>query len=395
MASVFLAVVAVLIQAPSLFYMGTALFALIGGCNLQAWLAVRGLRFERLAPAAVRVGDMVTVEVSLWSEHRLRRPLVTVEDNLPPKLRLRDLSPSLPVAPSYDMPVETQYQFRAMRRGRYRWSDLVVVGTDALGLVIKRKTYRTEPTEITILPRPIPVALELPVAAGWGISEAESGQTRGAGIEPRGIREYSSGDSLRHVHWRSTARTGRLLVKEFEAGTHASAAFVVQRTNGSDLFGKTKQGEPPALGSLDLMCGHLLYLAEMFVQQGARVELPGLETHPSHLIPAERMAEISEVLATVQADSDALLSGQLAAIDGALPPGSVVFVLMTLADPALPGVISRVATRGTTVVPLIYPAEAFDVRAAGQSAATTDFLRDLRTVGTQPVLMSTEAGSLG
>jgi uncharacterized protein (DUF58 family) len=39
---------------------------------------------------------------------------------------------------------------------------------------------------------------------------------RGSGVEFYGIREYRSGDSLRHVHWRSSARTGRLYVREFE-----------------------------------------------------------------------------------------------------------------------------------------------------------------------------------
>ena len=88
----------------------------------------------------------------------------------------------------------------------------------------------------------------LPAAAGWGISEAESGQTRGAGLEPRGVRAYSAGDSLRHVHWRSSAKTGQLLVKEFEAGTHAAAAFLIQRKDGTEI------GEGAAT-SLETMCG--------------------------------------------------------------------------------------------------------------------------------------------
>jgi uncharacterized protein (DUF58 family) len=37
----------------------------------------------------------------------------------------------------------------------------------------------------------------------------------GAGGEFMGVREYRPGDPRRHVHWRTTARAGRLIVKEF------------------------------------------------------------------------------------------------------------------------------------------------------------------------------------
>ena len=47
--------------------------------------------------------------------------------------------------------------------------------------------------------------------------EAASAAPRsGAGTELFGVREYSPGDSLRRIHWRSTARQGRLVVREFE-----------------------------------------------------------------------------------------------------------------------------------------------------------------------------------
>ena len=216
-ASVFLAIVAILIGAPALFYITTALIATICGCRIQAYLAVRGLRLERVAPQSARVGDLITIEISVWSLRKLKRTLVTVWDNLPPSLALSHRSPSLPIAPAFDQPVRTQYQLRALKRGFFKWNGVSVTGTDALGLISKSKAYETAPAEIIVYPRPLPVSLELPSASGWGVNESESGRTRGAGIELRGIREYRFGDSLRHIHWPSSARTGQLLVKEFEA----------------------------------------------------------------------------------------------------------------------------------------------------------------------------------
>lgn len=385
-ASAFLAVVAIMLNAPSLFYMGTALIATLGACQLQAWLSVRALRFERIAPESVRVGELVTVEVIVWSLQKIRRPLITVLDDLPPKLMVGERSPSLPIAPAYDLPIRTQYQFRPLRRGHFKWSKLTVEGTDALGLVTKRRTFETDRAEITVLPRPIPVAVDLPMAAGWGISEAESGQTRGAGIEPRGVRAYSYGDSLRHVHWRSSAKTGQLLVKEFEAGTHAAAAFLIQTSLGSEIG-------TGANTSLELICGNVAYLAEQFLRQGARVDFPGLEQKSSFASPLERLNEIYEILASVQANQSQNLGETALAVLGILPTGSALMIAMTLADDSLIEAVAQLSSRGTQVVPLLYDALNFlpkNAKRIPRSAADPLFIEQLRSAGAFPVVMPTE-----
>lgn len=380
----FFAFVALMVDSPSLFYMGTALIATLAASRLQAYLAVRALRFERIAPESVGVGDLVTVEITVWSERKIRRTLITIIDDLPPNLPVGTRTPSLPIAPAYDLPVRTQYQFRPLKRGKYRWTTLTAEGSDALGIMSRRKAYETTPAEMTVLPRPIPVTVELPTAAGWGISEAESGQTRGAGIEPRGVRAYVTGDSLRHVHWRSSAKTGQLLVKEFEAGTHASAAFLFQLTKGSDVGDEIHT-------TLEAMCGHVAFLAEGFLRQGARVEFPGLESHASHGSPAERSNEIYELLAGVEANWSESVSEFLAAAAAKLPPGSVLFVLVSTQDPELPAAISAATAKGTIVVPLVYDPFVLRRDARVKSAAEPAYIGKLRAAGTNPILMPTEA----
>ncbi len=381
----FLAVVAIMLNAPALFYMGTAMFATIGACHLQAWLSVRGLRFERIAPPSARVGDFVTVEIVVWSERRVRRPLIMIKDDLPPRLLLSDRTPSLPIAPEEDLAIRTQYGFRPLKRGKYRWSGVTVEGTDALGLVSKTRAYPTASAEITILPRPIPVAVELPAAAGWGISEAESGQTRGAGLEPRGVRAYAPGDSLRHVHWRSSAKTGQLLVKEFEAGTHAAAGFIIQRKRGAEIGTQ-------AFTSLEAMCGHAVFLAESFLAKGARVEFPSLESSSSRSAAHERVNEIYETLAAVQADSDMDVSAEAMSVMGTLPPGSVLFVLVAVADPNLPEAIVQLSGRNLRVIPLLYDANAYVGKSKTRIATATEpaYIGKLQDAGGSPIIMPSE-----
>lgn len=347
MAALFFAIVAVLINTPTLFYMGTALIATIGASRLQAWLSVRGLRFQREAPDAIKVGDVVTITLSVWSERKLRRPLITVADALPENLVFADKTVSTPIAPAFDLPILTQYRFRPLKRGVFRWSGIEAVGTDALGLVVMSKIYETAPIELTVLPRPIPIQVELPVARGWGISEAESGQSRGAGLEPRGVREYSSGDSLRHIHWASTARRNQMLVKEFEAGSHTAASIVLQRSIGSEI------GEG-ADTTLEQMCGNAVYLAEHLMHQGAMVQFPTLEGKPHRSSGAERVNEIYELIARVQADQTATISAEIQANVKLLPAGSILIVMISKPDPGMMGIIRQLKGSGVQVVALIY-----------------------------------------
>ena len=372
-----------MLNSPALFYMGTALIATIGACRLQAWLSVRGLRFERIAPESVRVGDLVTVEITVWSDHKIRRPLIEIVDAKPQRMIISSLSKSLPIAPAYDLPIQTQYQFRPLKRGRYKWSGLTVEGTDALGLVSTRKHYETSPAEMTVLPRPIPVSFDIPSAAGWGISEAESGQARGAGLEPRGVRNYLHGDALRHVHWRSSAKRGELLVKEFEAGTQAAAAFLIQQTKGTDIGSGANT-------TLELICGHAVFLAETLLRQGANVEFPNLEIPKRHGSMHERLNEIYELMAGVQADTDSTIGLQAANLVGELPTGSILFLMMSVADPSLYPVISLLVSKGTSVVPLLYDASHFETKQRVVSATNPEFMGALRDAGAVPSVMPVE-----
>ncbi|MBC8065938.1 MAG: DUF58 domain-containing protein [Chlorobia bacterium] len=347
MAALFFAIVAILINTPILFYMGTALIATIAASRLQAWLSVRGLRIQREEPDSIKVGDTVTINIVVWSERKLRRPLITISDTLPSRLVVADKTVSTPIAPAFDLPIRTQYQFRPLRRGVFRWNGVEAVGTDALGLVVMSKVYETDPVELTVLPRPIPIQVDLPVARGWGISEAESGQSRGAGLEPRGVREYASGDSLRHIHWASTARRGQLLVKEFEAGSHTAASIVIQQTQGSELG----QG---ADTTLEQMCGNAVFLAEQLMHQGSMVQFPTLEDRPNRASGAERLSEIYQLITRVQADKRASVSAEIGANEKLLPAGSILIIMLSVSDPGMVGLTRRLRGIGVQVIVLIY-----------------------------------------
>jgi hypothetical protein len=58
----------------------------------------------------------------------------------------------------------------------------------------------------------------------------------GPGLDVRGVREWRPGDAVRHVHWRSTARTGRLTVLEYGEPTIGVIGVVFAGWSGESGF---------------------------------------------------------------------------------------------------------------------------------------------------------------
>jgi uncharacterized protein (DUF58 family) len=116
-----------------------------------------------------------------------------------------------------------------LKRGFYRLEEAHLTGSDVLGLFRMRKRFapaENSSRDIIVGP-PVLRGEKLEVSVGGG---ARNGSRRtvqtGQGEELRGTRPYSPGDDLRHVHWKSSARAGELVVKEFEQ-TGRSTALVV------------------------------------------------------------------------------------------------------------------------------------------------------------------------
>ncbi|MCH8978853.1 MAG: DUF58 domain-containing protein [Armatimonadetes bacterium] len=382
-AAMFFLVMAILVDSPPLFYMVMAIMATLAMSAIQAWLAVRGLRFERFVPPAVQVGEPVTVEITIWSERRIVRPLVTIVDGLPKRLIAKGVRPSLPVAPSFDQPIQTRYTFRPMRRGKYRWSGLRVRGTDALGLVNREKSYKTDPVELTVHPAPIPASVDIHPNVGWGSSDLESGRSRGSGLEFSTIREYVTGDPLRYVHWPSSARNNKLMVKEFETGSGVFINFVIQRTQGTEI------GHQEA-STLEAMCGHALFLAEKYLKIGSAVVFPSFEdplAGTAHT--AARIAEVRDILTEIQADRPERLSDELSSLRRHFTTGCTVVIMIGVQDSQLPEVL--LSMPDVHFVCLIYDLDdyrgpvplASDVR----SASDPTYLARLEAAGTEVIVM--------
>src|SRR5205085_5112222 len=72
---------------------------------------------------------------------------------------------------------------------------------------------------------------------------------RHTGFELHGVREYERGESLRRVHWRSTARRGELMVKELEDAPRDEIAVLLDADRAS-VVGASFDAQVRAAGSI-------------------------------------------------------------------------------------------------------------------------------------------------
>jgi uncharacterized protein (DUF58 family) len=112
---------------------------------------------------------------------------------------------------------QLQLELTPVRRGVIRLDDLRVLLPDPFGLFQRARKVSAQAATLTVLPLRYRLPpFDLPGRARFQIGgESVSNSTGNAG-EFVGLRDYRPGDSLRQIHWKSWARTGRPIVKELE-----------------------------------------------------------------------------------------------------------------------------------------------------------------------------------
>jgi uncharacterized protein (DUF58 family) len=111
-------------------------------------------------------------------------------------------------------------------RGRFMIGPMAVRVSDPFGLVELGRAFQTT-AELTVTPRTVPLPV-IPLSGAWTGSGDNRPRAFAAGsAEDVTVREYRQGDDLRRVHWRSTARTGELMVRREEQPWQSRATLFI------------------------------------------------------------------------------------------------------------------------------------------------------------------------
>ena len=159
-------------------------------------------------------GERVSVKLFLRNAGLLPVPWLRLHESLPIQLKAPNFYRCvLSLLPREE--ITLSYELDCRRRGYYPLGPLLLNTGDLFGM----RTHEGRSIEVDhlmVYPRIMPLArLGLPAQTPFGsiptkqhIYEDPSRMV--------GVREYQSGDSLRNVHWKTTATTGALQVKRFE-----------------------------------------------------------------------------------------------------------------------------------------------------------------------------------
>jgi uncharacterized protein (DUF58 family) len=136
-----------------------------------------------------------------------------------------------PLGPSEE--ARAAYRFPTDRRGRYEVGPLRATLTDPFGLVgTTRRVLAAE--EVIVYPRVHDIVA--PPEIGGLDLDRDHPHVRSR-VEPTGefmtLREYAPGDDLRHVHWRSTARRGHLMMRQNETRRRAPVLLMLDVRPGA------------------------------------------------------------------------------------------------------------------------------------------------------------------
>ncbi len=189
-----------------IFGFGCLLATLIGAL----WIArPQRLGVKRtLHPPKVTVGESSTGIVEVRNPTRRRIGGRFVEDVLGDQV-VRLALPSMAPGQSIQQP----YIVPAPKRGLFDVGPVRLTRADPLGL-FRRVQGQGSVEQLWVRPR---LHLLTAVSSGW--AKDLDGPT--SDVAPRGtaafhaLREYQFGDDLRHIHWRTSARHGELMVRHF------------------------------------------------------------------------------------------------------------------------------------------------------------------------------------
>lgn len=210
-------------QANLLFWIGGLLVAAALLSLMVSLLALRGLEVRRLPPAHAVAGQAVTIHYRLSRPGR-RWPLfnAVIRETGPARSGPADSgAPMLDGEPigwvphvGRDEPVIASTIGRPLRRGLLRLEAVEIATSFPFGIL--RSTLRVHQVdEVPVYPRRHRLRDRV-----LGSMDARGGSDGPTSIEPGGqeefygLREYRSGDSVRGIDWKHSARLDRLITRE-------------------------------------------------------------------------------------------------------------------------------------------------------------------------------------
>lgn len=357
---------------------------------LWTWINIRTIRLTRITRARrAQVGRSMEERFSISNTSVVPKLWLEVRDH-------SELPDHLASHVIQGLHGKSRYGWRVnticLRRGRYMLGPITLTCGDPFGLFQMQRELNPT-SHVVVYPMTVELArFALPLGILPG-GDALRRRTHYITANAAGVRDYVPGDSFNRIHWRSTARRDKLIVKEFELDPLADIWLFPDLQRVVQLA--LPEPEPPEapLSHMPLRWTPLerpkldpsteeyvvtiaASLAQHFLRRNRAV---GLVTYARdrEVIQADRgerqLSKILETLAVSRAQGTVPIDSVLYAEINQLPRGTTLIIITPAASEPLVTLTRHLERRGVrTMVVLVDPAS---FGASFSAAGVTDMLR--------------------
>jgi uncharacterized protein (DUF58 family) len=219
--------------------------ALLGGIILAAWVlnrsSLKGIIGKRdlnsLSEDTLHEGDEVSITLIFSSKRQIPAAHLKLVERCPLASPESDEAKLSIFIPTLTQILHFEYVTIAYRRGLHHFPAIKMMSRAPFGFFTKQGES-TVNTSLLVYP-------ELRKLRNLSLLDRQltaelTNPRAGMGSEVIGVRDYRAGDSLRHIHWRSVARHGQLISKEFAEETQPGVTVVLDRYCPIQAFPDTK-----------------------------------------------------------------------------------------------------------------------------------------------------------
>ena len=276
-----------------LLYVACLLVTLPAVAFLVVWMRRPTIDVLRtFAPELIQAGETTTVKLMIRNTARSLTMAARWRDGLPwypfatPEGALPRLQPRGARFAGRGNSVTVGYNLRPPHRGVFTIGPMTVETTDAFGLA--RLVARAgDSAGVTVTPQVVALSDSgLSVASGDGDSRLMQRRATGNDDDIT-TREYRSGDAMRRVHWRASARHGDLMVRQEEQRSFPEARIIVDTVRSSYRDAAGGGDEVAESAAFEWVVRMLASVAVHLRRSGFLVTID--ETGPSQLVSLGRL----------------------------------------------------------------------------------------------------------
>lgn len=271
-----------------LFYL---FLALILTDSLLLFRVKRGMNGQRFAPDRLSNGDENEIRIELKNFYSFPVSL-RIFDELPHQFQRRNLEFNIDMTPGENKVI--RYQLRPTRRGEYSFGAVNVVASSPLKFLSRRFCFSGDKM-VPVYPSYLQMQKYELLAIHNRLAELGIKKIRkiGQNQEFELIKEYVSGDDIRTINWKATARKSRMMVNQYQDERSQQVYSLIDK-------GRVMQMPFNGLSLLDYAINSCLVISNIAIKKFDKAGLLTFQDKIGIMLPAGRknnqMAVIQEVL---------------------------------------------------------------------------------------------------